>query len=167
MARDYKESQRQAFEGTIQHWHKKILPLHFEFGAYSLYNYKKRKVLYDMRKSRLRGHRSPNVWTGALRRDMLGTLPPIRHRARHSWIFFSRLPRYTYIQSGAQMSRDPKKGVIWVERPNKPKELVAIGNGEPTKLSKVYNRLFEKSWARFMRARKKTLAARKRARRKG
>lgn len=161
MARAYATAQRAAFTATITHWHSKILPKHFEFGAYAAYGYKKRKVLYDMRKSRLRGHRSPNVWTGKLRRDMLKTLPPIRHKAKQSWIFFSGLPRYTYILSGSQMSRNPAKGVVWVERPNKPKELVAIGSGEPTKLAKVYDRTFKKLWASMLRVRARELKAKR------
>lgn len=50
-----------------------VLPLHFEFGAYQRYNYKRRSARYSKWKFNKYGHRNPNVKTGALRLTILAT----------------------------------------------------------------------------------------------
>ncbi len=50
-----------------------VLPLHFEWGAYQRYNYKRRSSRYSKWKFNKYGHRNPNVKSGALRLVILAT----------------------------------------------------------------------------------------------
>jgi len=50
-----------------------VLPLHFMFGAYQRYRYKRRGAKYTQQKFREHQHRDPNVFTGDLRRIILAT----------------------------------------------------------------------------------------------
>ena len=47
-------------------WHREYLPKHFEFRAYSLYGYQKRKAGYEKKKAKRKGHRLPLVYNGDL-----------------------------------------------------------------------------------------------------
>lgn len=49
------------------------LKLHFEFGAFQRYDYKKRGARYTKMKQRKYGHRNPNVLTGDLKRIILAS----------------------------------------------------------------------------------------------
>ena len=49
------------------------LPRHFTYGAYQLYDYKRRARKYTEKKFKLYGHRNPNVLTGELKLIILAS----------------------------------------------------------------------------------------------
>jgi hypothetical protein len=52
-------------------WHEKLLPKHFDRGAYREYRYQARTRAHERRKARKFGHNRPLVYSGALERQVL------------------------------------------------------------------------------------------------
>jgi len=54
-----------------RHWHKQILPRHFELPAKTEYNYQPRSARHMRRKARLYGHQRPLEYTGEMKRKVM------------------------------------------------------------------------------------------------
>jgi len=59
-----RECMKGAYEDTLDFWHKKIRPRHFEREAMSVYGYTPRTIKYEKKKSKKAGHRRPLVFSG-------------------------------------------------------------------------------------------------------
>lgn len=69
--KEWKKVSAVAWEEAAEVWHTKILPKHFEVGAFREYRYATRSRAYEKRKRQKKGHRRPMVFKGDLRRSVL------------------------------------------------------------------------------------------------
>lgn len=67
----WNELSNDAWAQVAAYWHAKVLPKHFEVGAYREYRYQARTRKHEARKERKFGHRRPLVYSGALERQVL------------------------------------------------------------------------------------------------
>jgi len=81
------------FSEVIRRWHKNTLPKHFRPGAERVYHYAKRSKSHQRRKENRFGHRTPLVFTGALKRQVAAgillratkTTPKVKGKMRGPW----------------------------------------------------------------------------------
>lgn len=70
-AATWREVSQRAWEAVAAFWHEKILPKHFDRGAYREYGYPARSRKHEERKQRRFGHQRPLVFSGKLERQVL------------------------------------------------------------------------------------------------
>lgn len=144
LTRVYTQARTAALRAVGGLWFEEILPLHFTSSAPSMYRYKKRTEGHQRKKRRLYGHNLPNVFSGNMRRRMLGKQPRVVVKKGQATMSWRGLPRYAYVVDSMQIAEYGKsKGkVILVQRPNKAAELTAINKADATILGKKYKHAF-------------------------
>ncbi len=58
---------RTAFRAAAMFWHWRYLPFHFTPGGARVYGFDRRSGPYEERKLKIKGHRNPLQWSGALK----------------------------------------------------------------------------------------------------
>ena len=72
-AGELSESSRAAWEEVGNHFIRHILPKHFTAEGAREYHYRRRSPEYEARKQEEQGHRTPLVFTGQLKRQVLSS----------------------------------------------------------------------------------------------
>ena len=82
MARVFRDAMKAEMRGAATHWHRKMLPDHFEYSAERRYGYRPRTKAHVKRKQRTKGHSLPLVFSGLLKRQVTarGTVPKVTRR---------------------------------------------------------------------------------------
>lgn len=88
-------------------WHEKILQKHFKFSATSEYGYKRRSAKYYKHKVKAKGHRSPLVWSGAMRDELMASRR-VASTARTGRVTM-RAPQYVLAHRGGGAGTQPNK----------------------------------------------------------
>lgn len=110
---------------SVEHWHRKYVPFHFEPFAKSKYGYQRRSKKYEQRKQRKVGHVKPLVFTGNLERQAESFID-VRASSRRGTGILTRVPKYAY-----KYRTDSRQ-------PNKADELTSVTEGEINKLAEVH-----------------------------
>lgn len=110
-----------------KHWHRRILPRHFEPGARGRYGYRPRKRLTQIKKARIKGHTRELEWSGDMKRMVLrqSVVSGTRYRARVR----IKGPRYLY-----QYRKD-------FRQPDKAGELTTVTGDENRDMARVMHRV--------------------------
>lgn len=88
-----------ALHDVAQHWHREILPDHFENENMGRYGMKPRTKAHLRRKRREGKPSDPNVYTGRLKNKMLNTQPSVTVNKEGVKAVYRGLPRHTFITS--------------------------------------------------------------------
>lgn len=97
MRRKYSAARSAALEAGAEYWGTHILRRHFDADATQRYRYPQRTKAHLRRKRREGRGENPNVYTGRLRKKMLGMRPAIRVNARGVTMVWRGLPKYTFV----------------------------------------------------------------------
>lgn len=159
-----------ALHAVARFWWSDILPVHFTETGRRKYGYDNRTKKHLRKKRRMYGHIQPLVFSGEMRRRMLGKGPVVRVNARGVTMVFHGLPRHTYIKDSTEKVkplpdwdlddekiRNPKALAEWrknnpdarkersvlIRRPDKERELTAIDQADGNRLAKMFGREFD------------------------
>ena len=136
MARELPRVLEKAGQDAGLMWFKEMLPDHFSEDAWRRYGYKQRGARYEKRKQRLKGHRRPLEWSGAMRRALTSS-GTIKTTPRQIAVRMSG-PRW--LKGWIAMSgRRTGKGAP-ANYPNKEREIKTILNSERKELAKAYHK---------------------------
>lgn len=114
---------KEALQEGGRHWHRVMLPRHFQKGAASRYGYQKRAAFYQIKKRRIVRHGRPLEFRGDMKREVLGrrVITGTSKTARVKL----KGPKYLF-----QYRKD-------LRQPDKAAELTTVTRGEEAVLARV------------------------------